>query len=96
MVSYICTMYRSKLLCCLKEPSLITIQDGATMTEPGWKGPAIRLLLLALLGAILAIPALTIKIEYVGSAIIILFTNVIVPVAIGAYVLTGGIYDAII
>jgi len=56
----------------------------------------IKILFVAVLGAILVIPAATLKLENVGSAIVILFTNVILPLAFAGYVLLGGPYDFIV
>ena len=56
----------------------------------------VKILLVALLAAVLVIPAATLKLEKVGSAIIILFTNVIIPLAFAGYLLLGGPYDFIV
>ena len=56
----------------------------------------IKILLVAVLGAILVIPAATLKLGTVGSAIIILFTNVIIPLAVAGYLLLGGPYDLVV
>ena len=39
---------------------------------------------------------MVIKVDYVGSPIIIMLTNVVIPLALVAYMLIGGPYDFII
>ena len=43
--------------------------------------------------AILGLPAAFIGIKMVGSPIIILFTNIIIPMIIASWILLGGVYD---
>lgn len=42
---------------------------------------------------LLGLPLLFIKIKMVGSPIIILFTNLIIPMILASWILLGGIYD---
>jgi hypothetical protein len=43
--------------------------------------------------SILGVPALFLRIRNVGSPIIIMFTNIIIPMLIGSWILLGGLYD---
>lgn len=52
-------------------------------------------MVIAVVSVILGIPILTIKLSMVGNAIIILFVDVILPLALGAFFIAGGPYDII-
>jgi hypothetical protein len=46
--------------------------------------------------AIFSLPALLIKLEYIGSPIAIMFTNVAIPLGIGFTLFFNGFYDLIV
>lgn len=56
----------------------------------------IRILVACILVAPLALPAIFINAEMVGSPIVILFTNVNLPLIIGAFLLICGPYDKLV
>jgi hypothetical protein len=55
-----------------------------------------RLFVFAVISIISAIPAMTIKVTHVGSPIIIMFTNIIIPGIVASMALIAGPYDKII
>lgn len=56
----------------------------------------LRALIIALFGIICCLPIIFIKLEMVGSPIIIMFTNIIIPAIVGSLFLIAGPYDLII
>ena len=65
-------------------------------TRNGIKDTFLRVVVFCLISLIAALPALLIKLEYVHSPIVIMFTNIIVPAILVSYTLLGGPYDKII
>ena len=55
----------------------------------------IRIIVVGVMCIPLAMPALLLKVDAVGSPIIIMFTNIIIPAAIGGYLLFGGPYEIV-
>jgi len=53
----------------------------------------IRLIFIGLIAPVIAAPALIIKIKYVSSPIIIMFTNIALPFSLAGFLIFGGIYD---
>jgi len=43
-----------------------------------------------------SLPALFVDIDLVGSPIIIMFSNIVIPFGIAAALMTGGVYDLIV
>jgi hypothetical protein len=86
-------VYRSKFTCCGKSHPVIKISESG---RGGCKGVLVKILLVSVLGAILVIPAATLKLGSVGSAIIILFTNVVIPLAVAGFLLLGGPFDFVV
>ena len=92
---YISTLYRSSILGKLvANPAAIRIQD--TSSKSHGCVLVIRLVVAALMCCPLAIPALTITVEHVGSPIVIMLTNIAIPTAIGGIVLGGGLYELVV
>ena len=65
-------------------------------TRDSLKSTVLRVIVFCLISITAALPALLIKLEYVGSPIIIMLVNIIVPGAIVSFVLIAGTYDRII
>lgn len=94
LVSFICMVYYNKLTSFRsKSMNSIMIQENG---KGGFKGMAAKILLVLLLAGVSLIPILTLNLENTGSAIIILFTNVIIPLAFAGYFLIGGPYDYLV
>jgi len=53
----------------------------------------VRLIIIGLAGAILGLPLIFLKLDMVGSPIIIMFSNIIFPIILGAFFVVGGPYD---
>ena len=54
------------------------------------------MIILIVLTGICLIPTLVIKLKSVGSPVIILFTNIIIPFTAGSFILVGGVYDKVV
>ena len=83
-----------------KNASAIKVQDsqifnGCSMGQI-IKISLIRILLYALANFILSLPGLYIKLDDVGSPIGIMFSNVVFPMIVEAYLIFGGTYDVIL
>ena len=89
MVIYICTMYRQKS--CIKSK----IQDSQTLGPKYILAGFLRILTSAVLAIPFSLPAVLIKIEYVKNPIIIMFTNIILPIIGITTVYFWGPYDYI-
>ena len=56
----------------------------------------LRIMIVAIVSILLALPKFLITVEMVGSPIIIMFTSFIIPIALISYFMSGGPYDYIV
>ena len=91
---YVCLLLRDKLVPLFSGKELIPIQDYYAITSKNLV--LTRIIVLTVIAVPLIIPALLIKVENVGSPIVIMFTNIAVPLGIGAFVIIGGLYEVLI
>ena len=69
--------------------------DGP-LTSHFYARAALRLITMALFIGVAAIPAIVVTIEMVGSPVVIMFTNIIVPMSLVGVISMGGVYDKIV
>ena len=93
---YIFTLYRNRILnVFVQDHQAIKIEDSLLLTEYPVKRVIIRCLVNMLL-APLSLPMALIKLSDVGSPILIMFTNVIIPCILAAGFLILGLYDMLV
>ena len=93
--AYVCTLWRNKLLYCTSEPSLIKIQDCHIKATNMILLYSVRIIVIGVMCVPLALPALLLKVDDVGGPIAIMFTNIVIPAALGGYFLCGGPYEIV-
>ena len=93
---YIFTLYRARILnVFVQDHQAIKVEDSHLLREHPVKRVLIRYLVNMFM-APLSLPMLLIKLSDVGSPIIVMFTNVIIPSIFAAGFLVLGLYDMLV
>ena len=93
-VAYVSNLYRKSILRRFtNDAEGVQIQDWHTLQDRPIAKGLFRISLTAIVVLVCALPALFIKLRDLKSPIGIMFTNIVIPFAVFAFFLCGGIFD---